>query len=179
MSRGDDCDAGRAWVRPQCGVKFSFLQIIKHRVVTKNLTAFSVMGSRHRKRTMSWKTSAAAPFLLVLLFLTSCVIPIPIGLFIKDIREEDPAHYAARLEPPARYDHPYKGHVVERVVPAAEVPSLCMPTGADPFGAACSLESNGTCYIVLPSDGRAPVSTFRRHEIAHCNGWPANHPHDG
>jgi hypothetical protein len=79
--------------------------------------------------------------LLVLLFLTSCVIPIPIGLFIKDIREEDPAHYTARLEPPARYDHPYKGHVVERVVPAAEVPSLCMPTGADPFGAACSLES--------------------------------------
>ena len=75
---------------------------------------------------MSWKTSVAAPFLLVLLFLTSCVIPIPIGLFIKDIREEDPAHYAARLEPPARYDHPYKGHVVERVVPAAEVPSLCM-----------------------------------------------------
>jgi hypothetical protein len=125
---------------------------------------------------MNWESSVAAPFLLVLLFLTSCVIPIPIGIFIK----EDPAHYAARLEPPARYDHPYNGQVVERVVPAAEVPSLCMPMGADLFGAACSLlQSNGTCYIVLPSDGRAPVATFRRHEIAHCNGWPANHPHDG
>ena len=127
---------------------------------------------------MSWKTSVAAPFLLVLLFLTSCVIPIPIGLFIKDIREEDPAHYAARLEPPARYDHPYKGHVVERVVPAAEVPSLCVPMGADLFGAACSLlQSNGTCYVVLPNDKEGvPVAHFRRHEIAHCNGWPANHP---
>jgi hypothetical protein len=129
---------------------------------------------------MNWKSSVAAPFLLVLLFLTSCVIPIPIGIFFTEDIKEDPAHYAARLEPPARYDHPYNGHVVERVVPAAEVPSLCMKMVADPFGAACSLlEGNGTCYIVLPSDGRAPVSTFRRHEIAHCNGWPANHPRDG
>ena len=126
---------------------------------------------------MDWKSSVAAPFLLVLLFLTSCVIPIPIGLFIDT--KEDPAHYAARLEPPARYDHPYNGRVVERVVPKAEVPSLCMPMRADLLAAACSLESNGTCSIVLPSDGRAPVSTFRRHEIAHCNGWPANHPRDG
>ena len=29
---------------PNAGVQFSFLQIIKHRMVTKNLTAFSVMG---------------------------------------------------------------------------------------------------------------------------------------
>ena len=128
---------------------------------------------------MNWKRSLAAPFLLVLLFLTSCVIPIPIGILFKADLQEDPAHYAARLEPPARYDHPYNGRVVERVVPKAEVPSLCMPMGADLLAAACSLESNGTCSIVLPSDGRAPVSTFRRHEIAHCNGWPANHPRDG
>src|SRR5262249_61021550 len=99
------------------------------------------------------------------------IIPIP--------REEDPAHYAARLEPPAQYDHPYNGQVVERVVPAAEVRSLCMSMGANHGGVACSLHSNGTCYIVLPSDEAAPVATFRRHEIAHCNGWPANHPHDG
>jgi hypothetical protein len=37
--------------------------------------------------------------------------------------------------------------------------------------------SDGTCYIVLPSDEQAPVSTYRRHETAHCNGWPANHSH--
>jgi hypothetical protein len=29
---------------PNAGVQFSFLQIIKHRMVTKSLTAFSVMG---------------------------------------------------------------------------------------------------------------------------------------
>ena len=34
------------------------------------------------------------------------------------------------------------------------------------------------CDVVIPNDGQAPVDTYRRHEIAHCNGWPANHPHD-
>jgi hypothetical protein len=36
----------RAWPPrgPNAGVQFSFLQIIKHRMVTINLTAFSVMG---------------------------------------------------------------------------------------------------------------------------------------
>ena len=48
-----------------------------------------------------------ASFLLALLLLTSCVIPIPIPISIK----EDPAHYAARIEPPARYNHPYNGRV--------------------------------------------------------------------
>ena len=81
------------------------------------------------RNVMNWKRSLAAPFLLVLLFLTSCVIPIPIGILFKKDLQEDPAHYAARLEPPARYDHPYNGRVVERVVPKAEVPSLCMPDG--------------------------------------------------
>jgi hypothetical protein len=121
--------------------------------------------------------------------LTSCVIPIPIVIpipgakedpvYVQGAKEEDPAHYAARIEPPARYDHPYAGPVVERVVPEAEVRSLCMSMGADAIGVACSWQSNGTCYIVLPSDGRAPVEAFRRHEIAHCNGWPADHPRDG
>jgi hypothetical protein len=51
--------------------------------------------------------------------------------------------------------------------------------GTSPFAAACSLVGeDGTCHIVLPNNGQAPVSTYRRHEIAHCNGWPPNHPHD-
>jgi hypothetical protein len=124
-----------------------------------------------RTNVMSWKILVAALFLPVLL--TSCVIPIIIPI---PGAKEDPAHYAARLDPPARYDHPYNGQVVERVVPEAEVRSLCMSMGADAIGVACSWQSNGTCNIVLPSDGRAPVAAFRRHEIAHCNGWPANHP---
>jgi hypothetical protein len=77
-----------------------------------------------------------------------------------------------------QYDYPYGGEVVERVMPT-EARTLCMSMGADVLGVACSWESNNTCYIVLPNNGYAPVDVFRRHEIAHCNGWPANHPRDG
>jgi hypothetical protein len=80
-----------------------------------------------------------------------------------------------KLEPPAQYNHPYDGPVVERVAPTAEARALCTSQGALRRGVACSWVSDGTCYMVLPSDEQAPVSTYRRHEMAHCNGWPANH----
>jgi hypothetical protein len=121
---------------------------------------------------MSWKTLIAAPFLPILLFLTSCFIPIPIVIPVAP----DPARISADLEPPAHYNHPYNGQVVERVMSEVEVRSLCMSMGADALGVACSWQSGGTCYIVLPNDGQAPVPTYRRHEIAHCNGWPKEHP---
>jgi hypothetical protein len=82
-----------------------------------------------------------------------------------------------KVEPPAQYSHPYDGPVVERVMPVAEVRALCASQGASPRGVACSWASDGICYIVLPSDEQASVSIYRRHETAHCNGWPANHPH--
>ena len=122
---------------------------------------------------MSWKSLLTAPFLLVLLLLTSCVIPIPIAIpYVNEAR------YEAKLEPPEQYNHPYNGQVVERVMPVAEARTLCMSMGADLLGVACSWQSDNTCYIVLPNDEEAPVATYRRHEIAHCNGWPANHPRD-
>ena len=82
-----------------------------------------------------------------------------------------------KLAPPAQYNHPYDGPIVERVIPLAEVRALCTSQGASPKSVACSWVSDGTCYLVLPNDEQAPVSTYRRHETAHCNGWPANHPH--
>jgi hypothetical protein len=87
--------------------------------------------------------------------------------------------YRLELEPPAQYNHPYARRVDERVMPVAEVRTLCRSVGASGRFVACAWVSNGTCHIVLPSDERAPVSTYRRHEIAHCNGWPENHPQDG
>jgi len=85
--------------------------------------------------------------------------------------------YLNELEPPAQYNHPYNGPIVERVMPVAEVRALCTSKGASARGVACSWVSDGTCYIVLPNDEQAPVSTYRRHETAHCNGWPADHLH--
>jgi len=129
---------------------------------------------------MTWKSSVAAPFLLVLLFLTSCVIPIA--------NNAKKARYLAELEPPSRYDHPYDGLVDERVLPVTEVRVLCDSLGAShssadasaPGGtAACAWVNDDTCFIILPDDELAPVDTYRRHETAHCNGWPADHPHNG
>jgi hypothetical protein len=87
--------------------------------------------------------------------------------------------YRLELEPPAQYNHPYAGPVDERVMPVAEVRTLCKSVGASGRFVACACVSNGICHIILPNDEPAPVSTYRRHEIAHCNGWPASHPHDG
>ena len=81
-----------------------------------------------------------------------------------------------KLAPPDQYNHPYDGRVVERVMPVAEARALCTSQGASPRGVACSWVTDDTCYLVLPSDEQVPVSTYRRHETAHCNGWPANHP---
>jgi hypothetical protein len=84
--------------------------------------------------------------------------------------------YMGELEPPTQYNHPYDGPVDERVMLVAEVRALCRSVGASSPFVACAWVSDRVCHIVLPNDEQAPVSTYRRHEIAHCNGWPANHP---
>ena len=87
--------------------------------------------------------------------------------------------YLAVLEPPARYNHPYRGTVIERVTSEAEVLKLCVVSRNDSSpGFACAWVDKGTCYLVLPSDGPAPIDVYRRHETAHCNGWLQNHPQD-
>jgi hypothetical protein len=58
------------------------------------------------------------------------------------------------------------------------VRELCASRGAFGLIAACSFVDDGTCYMVLPSDGQTSVAVYRRHETAHCNGWPADHPQD-
>jgi hypothetical protein len=85
----------------------------------------------------------------------------------------------AELEPPEQYDHPYDGPVDESVMPVSEVRALCASIGAA-FGVACAwVTEDDVCHIVLPNDYQAPVALYRRHEIAHCNGWPADHPREG
>lgn len=78
------------------------------------------------------------------------------------------------LEPPHAYVHPYRGAVIERVLPLNEARSLCGRMGAP--ADACAWISKSKCYLVIPRSG--PVknrSAYYRHELAHCNGW--DHPH--
>ena len=81
--------------------------------------------------------------------------------------------------PPERYDFPYPGPVIERVLPLAEARRLCQQIGVG-FVDACAgfvtLDSGErACFTVLPSDGFDTVDAYRRHEEAHCLGWPADH----
>jgi hypothetical protein len=82
--------------------------------------------------------------------------------------------------PPLRFDHPYDGPVIERILPLEEVRKLCIYIGVRPADGCAGYVtmSDGTkaCFIVLPTDGPDPdLDRYRRHETAHCNGWPANH----
>jgi hypothetical protein len=73
-------------------------------------------------------------------------------------------------EPPPQYNHRYYGPVIERVLPLAEARRLCGRMGAR--ADACAWVRRGKCYIVIPRNGPVrDLSAYRRHEIAHCNGW--------
>jgi hypothetical protein len=78
------------------------------------------------------------------------------------------------LEPPLRYNHPYRGPVIERVLPLQEARRACARMGVQ--ADACSWAIKNRCYLVIPRGG--PVKDLRayvRHERAHCNGWSENH----
>jgi hypothetical protein len=82
--------------------------------------------------------------------------------------------------PPPIYDHPYDGVVVERVLPLDEARRFCAAIGVGPAdgcsGIVTMTDESKRCLIVLPTDGPDPdIENYRRHELAHCNGWPADH----
>ncbi len=79
------------------------------------------------------------------------------------------------LEPPARYNHPYSGPVIERVLPLSEARRACARMGV--YAEACSWVAKSKCYLVIPRGGRVrDLPAYVRHERAHCNGWPEDHP---
>jgi hypothetical protein len=79
------------------------------------------------------------------------------------------------LEPPVRYSHAYGGPVIERVLPLREARQACAHKGVS--ADACSWVAQHACYLVIPRGGPVKdLNAYRRHERAHCNGWPENHP---
>ena len=78
------------------------------------------------------------------------------------------------LEPPERYNHPYSGSVIERVLPLGEARTVCAHMGAP--ADACAWVAHGTCYLVIPRGGPVKnLGAYVRHERAHCNGWSEHH----
>lgn len=71
--------------------------------------------------------------------------------------------------PPHRFDHPYKGKLSLIYVDTGTVYKICRrPANA------CAIRNRGKCLVVIDQISRGRESTLR-HEIAHCNGWSANH----
>ena len=78
------------------------------------------------------------------------------------------------LQPPVQYIHRYNGPVIERVLPLSEARKACAARGV--HADACACTSNGACHHVIQNNG--PVrdrGAYRRHELAHCNGWDHSH----
>ena len=83
------------------------------------------------------------------------------------------------IVPPPEYDRAYKGHlIISRIDSTTEVGRLCGQ--ASPM-LSCSQRRDNECNIIMATDDVIrvwgyPVDIVLRHEIAHCNGWPKDHP---
>jgi hypothetical protein len=85
------------------------------------------------------------------------------------------------MMPPAGYDHQPAVQVEDHVLTSDVVNRICWEkktTGWDGrppppsyHFAGCSHLVGGRCEVWRIDDGMV-----RRHEYAHCNGWPGNHP---
>jgi hypothetical protein len=79
----------------------------------------------------------------------------------------------AVMEPPPSLAH-YSGPVIERVLPLAQARAACGQMGV--HADACSWKKGNVCHIVIPIGGPArDLGAYRRHEVAHCNGWEHSH----
>jgi hypothetical protein len=110
--------------------------------------------------------------------------------YVEGLRSKYAAAYKRELFPPAEYDHLYTGNLtIERVADPAAVQAQC-PNLKEPVGCAKHAKDFSWCKVYVVSDAfinKYPAErrklfgysyeNFLRHELAHCNGWPGDHPH--
>lgn len=89
--------------------------------------------------------------------------------------------------PPARFDFPYKGELTVKRLPQVDVVEACrvlftlydVQAKASLTSRGCAVITSKNSCIVVTVDKtykRATPEAVLRHEMGHCNGWPANHP---
>lgn len=83
-----------------------------------------------------------------------------------------PAMAGPPLIPPSRYDVPFTGAYHEFIVPRKDIDAYC---GFDVL-AACAIARGSECIVYLSEGGGLTLAALRRHERAHCSGWPPDHP---
>jgi hypothetical protein len=83
--------------------------------------------------------------------------------------------------PPTQYDHPFKGQLTTQVVNTQEqVRQICNMNVYPSIACTFPNPPNGPCKLVRlrATDIQAlgwTLEMVERHEMAHCNGWPADH----
>ncbi|TPN11730.1 hypothetical protein [Mesorhizobium sp. B2-1-2] len=85
----------------------------------------------------------------------------------------------AEWNPPERFDHLYKGKLTIKYLPQARVQVVCerFKYNDDTLMRGCSSWDSTSCIIVVVDKtflGQTPAAVIR-HEMGHCNGWPADH----
>jgi len=95
------------------------------------------------------------------------------------------------FSPPAEYDKPYEGLLMFQRQKPEDIKKLCagqfacaMVISTYNDGKQWAISQTGNrvgCIILLPPDNiikaaRQEPKDVIRHETAHCNGWPPNHP---
>jgi hypothetical protein len=86
--------------------------------------------------------------------------------------------------PPAIYRHHYRGALTVHQGSLAEVEHFChtMHGIVSPYQAlGCAKVDTQRCFVMIPKIG-GPITAriqaqIRAHEMAHCNGWAADHSH--
>jgi hypothetical protein len=84
--------------------------------------------------------------------------------------------FTAQNSPPARYTSTPKMPVEDNVVSLLDVQVHCKAMGAilpdsAPYLLGCQKIVAAKCVIYRVDD-----DSVKNHELAHCNGWPGNHP---
>lgn len=91
--------------------------------------------------------------------------------------------------PPAEYDRRFPGVVIENAMPdQTDMERVCAPNPKAAIAMGCSSRYQRgdelRCYVWIAPDSylnkyKVTVDAIRRHEIAHCLGWPQSHPKSG
>lgn len=89
--------------------------------------------------------------------------------------------------PPKRFDHAYSGNLTVRYLPQKQVIKACKKlfakynivaeTTLRQHGCA-AITSDTSCTVIVINKmfALATPKAVVRHEVGHCNGWPADHP---
>jgi len=87
------------------------------------------------------------------------------------------------LLPPPQYDHVFMGQLTIKMLTSTEEMSRVCNKPPDTGTIGCSVHpySRERCTIYLMEDSYLKqrgwnTGDLLRHEIAHCNGWPGDHP---